>query len=131
MITNSVSFESSNHGFTTLASYGAKFETFEHVLWTWGRVGNQASQRKSLSGRATRTGLEPATSGSTVRGSNQLSYRASKRLSYRDGELYLQWDSLQDRHFPAKVIVRQNSVMAVPKKRIVGHFFMSEVKKRF
>ena len=25
---------------------------------------------------ATRTGLEPATSGSTVRGSNQLSYRA-------------------------------------------------------
>ena len=26
--------------------------------------------------KATRTGLEPATSGSTVRGSNQLSYRA-------------------------------------------------------
>ena len=28
------------------------------------------------SNEATRTGLEPATSGSTVRGSNQLSYRA-------------------------------------------------------
>lgn len=41
-----------------------------------GVVGNQASPRKSLLGRATRTGLEPATSGSTVRGSNQLSYRA-------------------------------------------------------
>ena len=32
---------------------------------------------KLVNQEATRTGLEPATSGSTVRGSNQLSYRAN------------------------------------------------------
>lgn len=45
-----------------------------HCRATTGCIENRKLQRKI---EATRTGLEPATSGSTVRGSNQLSYRAN------------------------------------------------------
>ena len=44
------------------------------MLPTFGRSRKRPLITRFL--KATRTGLEPATSGSTVRGSNQLSYRA-------------------------------------------------------
>lgn len=65
------------------------------------------------SNEATRTGLEPATSGSTVRGSNQLSYRAKNRFRCRDGELYRYIFPVQDRHSQPTPFVSSNRFSVV------------------